>query len=115
MTFEEYQQAAEATAVYPPIVGLLYCTLQLASEAGEVSGKLAKALRGDRIEAFDARAAAGTATADAMVDELGDVLWYVAMTAKELGVDLDTVATRNVEKLKSRAARGTLKGSGDDR
>ena len=47
--------------------------------------------------------------------ELGDVLWYVAQLASELGFDLDTVARANLEKLASRAARNVIAGSGDQR
>ncbi|MCW2970542.1 MAG: hypothetical protein JWO23_1669 [Solirubrobacterales bacterium] len=51
----------------------------------------------------------------AMSKELGDVLWYVAQIATELGLDLDEVAQANLEKLLSRQRRGVLSGSGDDR
>jgi NTP pyrophosphatase (non-canonical NTP hydrolase) len=51
----------------------------------------------------------------AMSKELGDVLWYVAQIASELGVDLEDVAQANLEKLLSRQRRGVLSGSGDDR
>jgi NTP pyrophosphatase (non-canonical NTP hydrolase) len=50
-----------------------------------------------------------------MSKELGDVLWYVAQIASELGLDLDEVAQANLEKLLSRQRRGVLSGSGDDR
>ena len=51
----------------------------------------------------------------AMSKELGDVLWYVAQLASELELDLDEVASENLEKLFSRQRRGVLSGSGDDR
>jgi len=51
----------------------------------------------------------------ALVFELGDVLWYVARLAMELGVSLDDVAQLNLEKLSDRAARGVIGGSGDHR
>lgn len=41
-----------------------------------------------------------------MVDELGDVLWYVAQTAHGLGIPLSQVAERNIEKLKERYPDG---------
>ena len=50
-----------------------------------------------------------------MLKELGDVLWYVANTATELGVSLQYVAELNVEKLRDRQKRGVLHGSGSDR
>ena len=47
--------------------------------------------------------------------ELGDVLWYVAQLATELGLSLRDIAGANIEKLRSRMDRGKLGGSGDNR
>ena len=47
--------------------------------------------------------------------ELGDVLWMVTATANDIGFDLDEIAAMNLSKLKDRAKRGTLQGSGDNR
>ena len=52
---------------------------------------------------------------DAMLDKLGDVLWYGARLVSELGVDLAWVAQNNQSKLLSRKDRGKLGGSGDNR
>ncbi len=38
--------------------------------------------------------------------ELGDVLWYVSNAAYLLGTDLETIARRNLEKLKKRYPNG---------
>jgi len=46
---------------------------------------------------------------------LGDVLWYVSQLADELGFGLEAIAEANLEKLKSRAARNVISGSGDQR
>jgi NTP pyrophosphatase (non-canonical NTP hydrolase) len=50
---------------------------------------------------------------DKLSDELGDVLWYVAALASELGVPLEAIARRNLRKLHGRRERGTLQGSGE--
>lgn len=43
---------------------------------------------------------------DALIKELGDVAWYLAEAATALGVNLDEVLQRNIEKLKSRYPEG---------
>lgn len=109
-SFFKYQNATRETAVYPhvdtgDIEALSYCALGLVGEAGEVANKIKKLLRdGDTPELR--RAARG---------ELGDVLWYLARLADELGVSLSGVAEANLAKLHDRKARGVLGGSGDNR
>ncbi|MEK7108075.1 MAG: nucleoside triphosphate pyrophosphohydrolase family protein [Patescibacteria group bacterium] len=109
MTLNEYQEKARTTAIYPNQGNnWVYATLGLVGEAGEVAEKMKKAIRDD----------GGVITPERkemIVKELGDVLWYIAILAVELGVDLDTIATANLEKLFSRKDRGVLTGSGDER
>ena len=52
---------------------------------------------------------------EALTLELGDVLWYLSEPCTQLGVDLNTVAQRNLEKLYGCLERGTMSGDGDDR
>lgn len=110
MTFEEYAAAAGATAVYPgrhEFGGRAYAALGLTGEAGEVAEKVKKLWRDN-----------GELTAEvceSVAYELGDVLWYVAAMAYEIGYPLEVVAEMNVDKLRSRRDRGVLAGSGDDR
>ena len=106
MTLDEYQQAAKRTAIYPERARVTYPALLVASEAGEVAGKVSKVERGDR--SLDEQKAA-------IVDEMGDVLWALAALASDLGVSLQAVAWRNVEKLADRERRGVLRGDGDKR
>jgi len=108
MDLSEYQRQSRRTAEYPREAWLAYPALGLAGEAGEVAEHAKKAIRDDAGKVSDERKAA-------MSKELGDVLWYVAQLATELGLDLDEVAEQNLEKLLSRQARGVLSGSGDDR
>ncbi|HVL94882.1 MAG TPA: nucleoside triphosphate pyrophosphohydrolase family protein [Solirubrobacteraceae bacterium] len=109
MELSHYQERSRATAVYPGAGdNLLYPTLGLCGEAGEVAEKVKKMLRDDAGVLSDERRAA-------LAKELGDVLWYVAQVATEAGLDLDAVAADNLEKLLSRQRRAVLQGSGDDR
>ena len=109
MDLNSYQAAAKLTALYPDAgSNPIYPTLGLSGEAGEVAEKVKKVLR-DRGGDFDDQARAEIAL------ELGDVLWYVAQLASELGYELDEVANQNLRKLRDRSARGQLKGSGDHR
>lgn len=122
MTFNEYQAKASTTAMYldkikelnpdltenlKSILGLSYASLGL-GEAGEVQGKVKKIIRD----------AGGNITDDVKKEiskELGDILWYVSAMCGELGIEMDSVAEQNIEKLFSRKERGVITGNGDNR
>lgn len=109
MTLIEYQVLARSTAIYPnreSLMGLVYTVLKLNGEAGEVAEKLGKFLRDGGVPAE---------LYEKLRLELGDVLWYVANAAAECGFTLEEIAQANLDKLVSRASRGKLSGSGDDR
>ena len=106
LDMSEYQAKAAATAVYPKDFKVVYPMICLCNEAGEALGKLKKVMRGDK--SIDGQR-------EALLDELGDVLWYVAMVATDLDADLSAIANRNLEKLGSRKERGVLQGDGDKR
>lgn len=96
MTFEEYEEAARRTALYPGrLNNLQYPTLGLAGEAGEVANIVKKIQR-------DHGGALTDEVRDKLRDELGDVLWYIAACADELGWSLSEIAAFNVEKLAKR-------------
>jgi len=106
--FSDYQHFSRRTASYPRQAWLTYPALGLAGEAGEVAEHAKKTIRDDGGEVSDERRAA-------IAKELGDVLWYVAQLASELGLELEDIARENLEKLFSRQRRGVLWGSGDER
>lgn len=111
MTFNEYQELAAGTAIYPnrgEIGGLTYTVLGLNGEAGEIAEKLKKVIR-------DTDGVINESKTYELAKELGDVLWYVAETASQLNLSLGQIAEINVEKLYSRKDRGALQGSGDER
>ena len=104
LTMNAYQQQAKATAVYPYEKADQYLIAGLAGEVGELASIFAKHWRGD-----------GDINPDHAKAELGDVLWFVAILAGELGYSLSTIAQGNLNKLADRANRGKLKGNGDNR
>ncbi len=116
ISFDDYQGTVMALAIYPGrgttsmhgARSLAYTVLGLAGEAGEVSENLKKAIRDDGGDITPERR-------QAMLKELGDVLWYVTACATDLGSSLREVAETNAAKLLDRAARGKLQGSGSDR
>lgn len=109
MNFEEYQKKSRKTAKYPDAGNnFIYPTLGLSGESGEVAEKIKKVLRDKEGKIDDGCRAE-------IEKELGDVLWYVSQLATELGLSLDNIAEKNIEKLYSRMDRGKLKGSGDNR
>jgi NTP pyrophosphatase (non-canonical NTP hydrolase) len=108
--FDTYQQRAKETADYTLLgpKGIVYPTLLLAEEAGEVAGKVGKAIR-------DCRGLIDDERARAIGKELGDCLWAISDIARMLGLKLSEIASMNIEKLESRKQRGVINGSGDDR
>lgn len=108
MNISDYQDQATKTAIYNDADVIIYPSLGLLSEAGEVAGKVKKVLR-DRNGNFSPE------DRWAIADELGDVLWYVAALCYDLGTPMELVARRNLDKLNSRLTRGVLGGSGDNR
>jgi NTP pyrophosphatase (non-canonical NTP hydrolase) len=106
MNINTYQQKAAETAIYSN--KLIYPTLGLAGEAGEIANKVKKILRDNSGELQeDVR--------QDLISELGDVLWYIAALATDLRIELSEVANKNVRKLNSRKVRGMIAGSGDNR
>ena len=87
---------------------IVYPTLGLVNEAGEVAGKVKKIFR-------DHSGVVTQADRDALTLELGDVLWYLSELCSQLEIRLEDVAARNIEKVRGRMERGTLTGSGDTR
>ena len=109
MDFKTYQKQARLTAKYPNLgSNNIYPTLGLVGEAGEVAEKVKKVIR-DKKGIFDDESKKG------IKKELGDVLWYLSNLCTEFDFNLDDVALQNLEKLKLRASKGNISGSGDDR
>ena len=109
MNFNDYQTKSRTTAKYPAIGHpVIYPTLGLVNEAGEVAGKIKKVFR-------DKDGEINEETRSALKAELGDVLWYLAQVATELDLTLDEIAEYNIAKLLDRLERGKIRGDGDNR
>jgi len=103
-TFNEYQSFVKSMKVYPEKHAVVYPALGIAGEGGEVAEKVKKWLRGDReLDKLE------------LLKEAGDVLWYLASLADDLGFTFQDMVDENVKKLSSRKARGVQKGDGDNR
>jgi NTP pyrophosphatase (non-canonical NTP hydrolase) len=107
MTLDEYQKQALLTAKDQGYE-LMHRSLGLASEAGEVAGKVAKWLR-------DGQGDETKLDKQALAAEVGDVLWFAACLADTLDVSLDEIGQQNLAKLADRNRRGVIGGSGDNR
>ncbi|MCB0111901.1 MAG: nucleoside triphosphate pyrophosphohydrolase family protein [Caldilineaceae bacterium] len=108
-TFQTYQRESRKTwSLIHTDHAIVYPTLGLANEAGEVAGKVKKIFR-DRKGVID------DADREALKFELGDVLWYLAQICTELDLTLEEVAEANLTKLFSRLERGVIGGDGDKR
>ena len=101
--FRDYQKKAVSFAIYPATHKVLYPTLGLCGETGEVAEKVKKQVRD------------GVFNRHEVAKELGDVLWYLSNLANDIGYNLDEIADINIEKLTSRKNRDKIKGSGDNR
>ena len=110
--FDEYQDRALETATYPNVGNnLVYPAMGLAGESGEYCDKVKKMWRNKGV--MDVSKLTIQERIE-MVKELGDVLWYVASSERELDVDLSTVAYQNIAKLQDRRDRGVIKSEGDN-
>jgi len=103
-----YQKVALTTAIYPREQAIIYPTLGLTGEAGEVANKVKKIIR-DGSNSKDEK------LVSEIKAEIGDCLWYIAVLADDFDIKLSDIASANIEKLALRQKNNTIHGSGDDR
>lgn len=111
LSFETYQHQTKETAIYPREVeqeALVYCSLGLISEAGEVGGKVKKLIR-------DKNFNISIEDKKQIISEMGDVLWYLSELSNTLNISLAEVAKSNIAKLMDRLERNVIHGDGDNR
>ena len=109
ITAADYQARACETAIFPKHRATEYLTLGLTGESGEIANKVKKFIRdgATKDEYLAKRIEIGY--------EIGDVLWYCAVLADELEMNLGHIMEKNLEKLADRHKRGKISGSGDHR
>lgn len=145
MEMNEYQEKALVTAKFPPVgdLNFIYPVLGLAGESGEALEKFLDkiedqivdpALKNELKENFARLTISVSKVSEKMKKiirdkggilspadvleigkELGDVLWYLSVIAKYIGLTLEEVAQLNIDKLSSRKERNVIHGSGDNR
>ena len=119
MTATEYEQQAHRTIAGHAAENISYLSFGLVAEVGEVADKIAKAVRRGEIsinnDELIIKRGSGEELTQYIADELGDVLWFVAMMARRLGVSLEEVMRHNLDKLADRQNRGVIIGDGDNR
>ena len=103
-----YQKVALTTAIYPREQAIIYPTLGLTGEAGEVANKVKKIIR-DGSDSKDEK------LVSEIKAEIGDCLWYIAVLANDFDIKLSDIASTNLEKLENRKKNNTIHGSGDTR
>lgn len=97
MTGNEYQKAALRTANmdYSEYGMIMNGALGLCGEAGEVADLIKKStFQGHNLDT------------EHIAEELGDVAWYLAITASAIGKNLDEIFSANVDKLRRRYPEG---------
>ena len=109
ITASMYQEKACETAIFPKKQAMEYLTLGLTGESGEIANKVKKFIRdgATKDEYLAKRIEIGY--------EIGDVLWYCAVLAEELEMNLGHIMEKNLDKLADRHKRGKISGSGDNR
>ena len=107
--FNTYQTESRKTwSLIKTDHAIVYPTLGLVNEAGEVAGKVKKIFR-------DKGGVIGESEREALKQELGDVLWYLTQICTDLDLTLAEVAEANLVKLFDRLERGAIQGDGDRR
>src|SRR5688572_13508257 len=110
MRLDDYQKQALTTVISQDdeFKDTLHWVLGINGEAGEIAEKIKKIIRdkGGDISQDDK---------EELAKEIGDVLWYLAVFAQDLGYSLEDIAQANLDKLQSRKQRGVLGGKGDNR
>ena len=97
MNFREYQEAAMRTSTHTiesTEANLVHAALGVSTEAGKFATSVKRIHRYRKELDLNMRAN--------IVEELGDLMWYIALAASAIEVDLELIANGNILKLMSR-------------
>lgn len=113
MEFNEYQKRTAETDLGTSAQdhlspGWIYYALGISGESGELMEKIKKLFR-------DKKGIIDDEFKDAVIKEMGDVLWYMARLAYNFDIEFNIIPETNLEKLKSRKVRNKIHGEGDER
>ena len=120
LTLNMYQSRAMTTCM-DSCRNYSYMFDNLVAEVGEFGGKVAKMKRKNEIDIVEGDIyplmsfVAWTHACEELKKEAGDILWQLAGLCEVMGWKLEDVAQQNLKKLASRAERGVIDGSGDNR
>lgn len=98
LTLYQHDTTATAPATMPPVTEAQLRLLNWAVGLGEV-GELQNLIKKHVFHGH-------TLVRGDVVDEMGDVLWYIAQLCTDLGVDMSEVARYNTAKLRARYPEG---------
>ena len=110
MNFDDYQKQAQQTVItnIDPLMDKTIWVLGISGDASEIAEKWKKIVAYENGEMTEEKRAE-------LAKEMGDVLWYLAAFAQSLGLSLQDIAEKNIEKVLSRKDRGVTRGRGDNR
>ena len=104
---ETYKDFTRNTARYPKRKELDYLVIGLMNEAGEVGGVYKKMIR-SRTDLTTPNKD-GVTVEDRLVDELGDVLWYLTRLCDVLDLDISDLMSENMHKLFGKMSKEDMK------
>lgn len=121
MTLNNYQDKAMTTCL-ASCKNEVYAINGLQAEVGEIADKVAKWVRKGICRIDNNRLVFNTSEEEVvneyqeeLAKELGDVRWFCSLLALLLGYTDKEIEDMNIAKLRDRAMRGVIDGSGDNR
>lgn len=89
--FSDYNKIADRMTLEGATIDLQHAAMGMVTESAEFTDALKKSIfYGKPLDIVNLR------------EEIGDILWYVALALRTLDTDFETVMARNIEKLKAR-------------